>query len=117
MRVFDIIQTKVKDINDLAEWLDKFKVCDDTPWLQWYDKKYCKNCEPIVKDGLDYGHCELNDNCRYFKDMDDIPDNEEMIKMWLESEAIEERECPECRYFAGCEAACGGKICDMFIPT
>ena len=85
MRIFDILQTK--SIDELAKWIDKFKMWDDAPWIQWYDQKYCKNCEPIVKDGLEYGYCELYDKCRYFEDMDWVPDNEEMIKMWLESEA------------------------------
>ena len=116
MRIFDII--KSKNIDGLAEWLDKFKMWDDTPWTLWYNETYCKKCEPIVKDGMDYGYCELNDNCRYFKDMEEIPNSKQMIKLWLESEEInEDRECPECRYFAGCEAACGGKICDIFTPT
>ena len=52
MRIFDII--KSKNIDELAEWLDKFKMWDDTPWTLWYNETYCKKCEPIVKDGMDY---------------------------------------------------------------
>ena len=51
MRVFDVLQTK--SIDELAKWIDKYKVWDDAPWVIWYDKKYCKNCEPIVKDNLE----------------------------------------------------------------
>ena len=42
------------------------------------------------------------------------------IKQRQKCEAIyndEERECPECRYFVGCEAACGGRVCDMFVEA
>ena len=24
------------------------------------------------------------------------------------------QECPDCKHFVGCEAACGGRVCDSF---
>jgi ATP-dependent helicase/DNAse subunit B len=32
-------------------------------------------------------YCELENKCRFFQELDDVPDNKEMIKMWLEEEA------------------------------
>lgn len=81
------------NIDEFAEWLDEYIVFDDSPWLKWWDKNYCHQCEPeIVSDDdyfggkMEYSWCELNDNCKFFKDMAEIPSTKEMIKMWLESE-------------------------------
>lgn len=31
-------------------------------------------------------YCELNGNCKFFPDLDEVPDNKKIIKMWLETE-------------------------------
>lgn len=87
MKVFDEI--KSKNIDELAEWLDKYGMFDGSPWVDWFDKNYCKKCEPVIahashlnKD-MEFAWCELNDNCRYFTDMNNAPDNKEIIKLWL----------------------------------
>ena len=92
MKIFEKIQSK--DIDELARWLDVNATFDNTPWIEFFDTKYCKNCEPeiVKKDCNDYhcdmkfGWCELHDKCRYFQELDEAPDNVQMIKMWLESE-------------------------------
>lgn len=81
---------KNKTVDELIDWLDEY-VINDSPWISYFDNKYCKKCEPIhCEDGdcgsNDYGWCELNNKCRFFQDMDGIPDNKQIIKMWLERE-------------------------------
>ena len=82
---------KLKSMNEkeISEFLDSI---DDNPWIVWFNKKYCENCETIRSCGrnpniyYDSTYCEVNGNCRYFQDKDDIPDNKEMIELWLASE-------------------------------
>lgn len=85
---------KLKSMNEkeISKFLDSIVSIDDNPWVVWFYKKYCDNCETIRLNTLDpnahcdYTYCELNKNCRYFQNKDDIPDNKEMIELWLESE-------------------------------
>ena len=85
---------KLKSMNEkeISEFLDSIVSIDDNPWVVWFYKKYCDNCETIRLNALDpnarcdYAYCEVNGNCRYFQDKDDIPDNKEMIELWLASE-------------------------------
>lgn len=93
MTKFDSI--KSKNIDELAEWLDKYAGFDDAPWTTWFDMKYCKDCEPEIarKENTNYynvasfGWCELHGKCKYFQELEDTPDNKQVIKMWLESES------------------------------
>ena len=86
MVVFELF--KSKNIEELTEWLDEYCMSDFSPWTNWFDVNYCKKCDGIFYngDGKDYAWCELNSGCKYFPDMNDIPDNKQIIKMWLESE-------------------------------
>lgn len=86
MTVFENIP--LKDIGELAEWLDKH-TGDDATWMNWFDKNYCKNCEGISIDGDswgDYCWCEIFDKCKFFPEMYESPDCVQIIKLWLESE-------------------------------
>lgn len=81
------------NIDQLAEWLDKNGMFDDSPWVLWFDENYCSNCPSIMCHYPDSEHefpccwCELNDDkCKFFPDMEKAPDNKEILKMWLESE-------------------------------
>ena len=106
MTNFNRLQTMT--IDEFAEWLDKNGSFDDSPWLNSFNEKYCSKCESVeisyenVKEklGLEpwFGHttecafCELADEagikrCRFFQELDDVPDNFEMIKLWLNEEA------------------------------
>lgn len=101
---------KIKNmsIDELAEWLDKNGMFDNSPWLNAFNDKYCEKCEsieccyadakeklgitPFYDETFECAYCELADEngvkrCRFFQELDDIPDNKEMIKMWLEEEA------------------------------
>lgn len=83
---------KSKNIDELVEWLDKYGAFDNSPWVLWFDKNYCRNCEDVVcryEDGRrDFycAWCELNDGCKFFPEQSDTPDNKQVIKLWLESE-------------------------------
>ena len=84
---------RLKSMNEkeMSEFLDSISI-DDSPWIVWFNKRYCENCETIRSYTrnpdiyYDSTYCEVNGNCRYFQDKDDIPDNKEMIELWLESE-------------------------------
>lgn len=84
---------KLMDIDDFAEWLDEHGAYNDSAWDKWFDDNYCQKCETeyIYSERFDRelpcGWCEIhNDKCKFFKDMDSVPDNRQIIKMWLESE-------------------------------
>lgn len=82
---------KSMDIDELVEWFEENCLHNDDPCIRWFDETYCKNCEPIINNNemgykMEYAYCELNGKCRYFKDMDTMPDNKQTIKLWLESQ-------------------------------
>lgn len=96
-------------IDELAEWLDENGMFDNSPWLNSFNEKYCERCEsikckyadaeeklefsPLFPSGeIECAYCELADEngvkrCRFFPDLDYVPGNIEMIKMWLEEDA------------------------------
>lgn len=82
MTIFENI--KLKNIDELAQWISEYAVTGGCPWDNWFDKNYCNKCETVIVDGSEYAWCELNCKCRYFQDMDDVPNYERIIKMWLE---------------------------------
>lgn len=90
MTMFEVL--KSKNIDELAEWIDKNGQFDNSPWLIWFDNTYCKNCETIMchyagsELMLRFSWCELNNKCKFFQDMDKVPSNKEIIKLWLETE-------------------------------
>ena len=84
---------KSMSIEELAAWLDEHGQFDNSPWMTWWNQTYCKNCPDIMchYEDSDYefpcAYCELHDNkCMFFPDMDEIPDCEQIVKMWLEVE-------------------------------
>ena len=87
MTVFESI--KSKDIDELVKWIDKHTTIDNSPYITWWDNNYCNKCMVEIKDGHEYGWCELHNKCKYFQDMDSIPSCEQVIKMWLESEDVD----------------------------
>ena len=103
MTRFDKFTTS--SIDSLAEWINEYGAHDASPWITWFDNKYCSICPYVVidkKDSLEKlgfelmwedrttcSHCEVYKKCRYFPDMKESPSNTEIIKMWLESEVEE----------------------------
>jgi hypothetical protein len=78
-------------LDKISEWLDEYGQFDSSPWTEWFDKTYCKNCPDIMckyEDGIGEfpcSYCELNGNCKFFPEYNKIPDNKTTIKMWLKS--------------------------------
>ena len=83
---------KSMSVEELSKWIDTHGQFDNSPWITWFDQKYCKNCEDIMCKYEDGGrefpcsYCELNGNCKFFPDLDEVLDNKKIIKMWLETE-------------------------------
>ncbi len=82
---------KSMSVEELAKWLDKHGQFDNSPWITWFDQKYCKNCEDIMckyEDGereFPCAYCEIHDTCKFFPNFNYVPGNEDVVKMWLES--------------------------------
>lgn len=85
---------KAMSIDEFAEWLAKYESWEDTPWIQWFNDNYCDKCELETGTMVDTGKemlfawCELHEKCKFFPDLEDIPDDKEIIKMWLEAEYV-----------------------------
>lgn len=90
MTVFE--NFKNKNIDELVEWISEHWSFDGAPYWKHWDENYCNKCEPetaYVKEfdrECECAWCEINGNCKFFSDMNDIPDEKQIIKMWLESE-------------------------------
>lgn len=81
------------DFEEMARWFEEGNFdCDDTPWIIYFNDKYCKKCDVVkTKDKrfgeeIIYTYCELYDKCRYFKDEDGCPSDNLMIRLWLNGE-------------------------------
>lgn len=87
-------------IDELTEWIYEYGHHDDSPWMTWFDKKYCTNCTPIrltreevreknlglemwYSDSREFSYCEVNHKCRFF---DEEPNLTFTIRTWLEEE-------------------------------
>lgn len=89
------------NIDELVEWLDA-NGHHDAIWRKWFEKTYCEKCESetvyidehegehIWKTECECAYCEVHDKCRFFQEMDDVPDSKETIKLWLEAETTDE---------------------------
>lgn len=115
MTVFEKI--KEMSIDELAEWLDD--ICDvsydDLPWINQFNEKYCKMCEPETKyfslfdKELECNWCETHDECKFFEGLGDVPDGKYMVKLWLESDGdvkymdCDRSICYSQDYNGGCE--------------
>lgn len=93
MRVFDVFQSK--NIDELVVWFDKYGTFGGCPWDEWFEENYCGKCEAeiIYSDKTGDVHecawCELHNKCKHFLDLSNIPDNKQIIEMWLNSECEE----------------------------
>lgn len=95
-------------IEQLAQWLDTNGHYEDSPWMIWFNKRYCSKCESeFIKredsmsklgfegfEGFEFlsdkeiecAYCEVHDECRFFPNRKN-PCTQEIIEMWLK-EAI-----------------------------
>ena len=85
MNIFEKVKS-MEDIDEFADFLYKYVNMDNAPWTEWFDEKYCQRCEPEIKDGQEWGYCELHGKCRFFENMSKQPTEKQVIKMWLENE-------------------------------
>lgn len=91
MTVFENI--KSKNIDKFVDWIDENFAFDIAPFMNWFDNNFCKRCQAEKVYDMDcdketeYAWCEVTDKCRFFQDMDEIPNVKQIIKLWLESEA------------------------------
>lgn len=88
-------------IDQLVEWLD-VNGSHNSIWWTWFEENYCDKCETETVEISDFegenewktkcecAYCETHDKCRFFSDMNDVPDAKETIKLWLEAEVYDE---------------------------
>ena len=72
---------KSMSAEELAEWLDSLHY-ENTPWLQWFDSKYCSQC-----DTVEVPDCVKKNKCKFFLEMDEAPNRIDILKMWFMEEA------------------------------
>lgn len=79
-----------KSIDELADLIDKYISDDNEPCISWWDENYCNKCESVIRlynnREEEFAWCEINNKCKFFPEMDCVPDYKQMIKLWLESE-------------------------------
>lgn len=91
MTVFD--QIRKMNIDEFAEWFNDHCSHDTDPCVEWWNNTYCKNCNPELgtiegtQTPLEFAWCELHKKCRFFPNMECIPDSLEMTKIWLKSKS------------------------------
>lgn len=95
---------KSMSIEELAKWIDDHGQHDDSPWMTWFDNKYCSRCESeivkredsmsklgfelLFRNETECSYCEVYDECRFFQNKKN-PGTQEIIEMWLK-EAVDE---------------------------
>lgn len=79
--------------NEMSIFLDNISI-DDNPWIDWFDKKYCDNCDSVPSQFVnpytdkydECSYCEINNKCIFFQDLNTIPSNKDLISIWLGNE-------------------------------
>lgn len=94
-------QLQSMSLDAFAEWLDKHGQFDDSPWMNWFNETYCTKCESIKckiestniglsplypEQEVNCAYCELNKNCKFFPESEEVPDTKSVLKLWLELE-------------------------------
>lgn len=83
---------KEKDTTELAKWLNYHFHEAYAPWDDWWETNFCSKCETEIVTCVDSGRemslawCELCGKCKFFQELDKVPDSKQVIKLWLESE-------------------------------
>lgn len=79
---------KTLTVNELSKLIANAEDWDSTPWGNWFEKTYCRNCKTqtvMFSNGEtdEYHECDFEGICPLYKTQADI------IKLWLESEVKE----------------------------
>lgn len=88
-----IDEIKCKNIDEFVDWIDENFAFDTAPYMYWFDNNYCKWCqEEKVYDvdcdrEVEYAWCEVTGRCKFFQEMDEVPNTKQIIKMWLETKS------------------------------
>lgn len=91
----NFLNLQTMSVTELAEWLNENGLWDNSPWMLWFDKTYCQRCDsvkgfmPELNKECECAYCEAYANCRFFTNMDHVPDCKEIIMMWLKAEVEE----------------------------
>lgn len=62
---------------------------DETPWMNWFNETYCKNCKCIksydkyFKKETEFSFCEVNGVCIHGEDFNT---DKNIIKLWLNAD-------------------------------
>lgn len=87
-------------LEEFVTWLDEYGAFDGSPWMEWFNKEYCKKCEsigctynaywglekPDEVRKVECSYCELEGKCRFFPNYETTIDNKDIIKLWLMAE-------------------------------
>ena len=89
MTVFE--QIKNMDIDEFTAWITVNWLYSGDLVIDWWDKTYCRKCKPekITFPNIDHeyecSYCGEYDKCRYFTELDKMPDDLMRVKLWLQS--------------------------------
>ena len=104
MNRYEQLNSKPLSLKELALWIDINGHHDESPWLTWFNEKYCDKCEPeivnaencleklgfelLYKNSTECSYCEVYKECRFFNGKN--PSTLEIIEMWLKEEVEED---------------------------
>lgn len=90
MKNIELLQSM--SVEELTAWLDKHGQFENSPWMKWFDKNYCEECEveiayvPEFDREVKCSWCELHGKCKYFQEMEDVIDGKKIIEAWLKAD-------------------------------
>lgn len=101
MTNFEKITTEM-DMDDLTDFLNSIDCIENAPWNKWFNENYCNSekCPAIEAKCLNgstcqFAYCELNKKkngngkCCFFPDKDILGGYRDVIKLWLESDVVD----------------------------
>ena len=84
----NIDKLKSMTIDELAEYIAENWIHDNDPVITWFDENHCKKCDSVIIDSSEYAWCEVHKKCPFFLQLNGMPENKDMIKLWLESKEV-----------------------------
>lgn len=81
------------NIDELADFINKYCEWEYSPWEKWFTTNFCNSCERVMchlinsTNEFPISWCDLNDNkCKFFPNLENGLSNKELIKIWLSKE-------------------------------